>query len=221
VTEKIDVAEATVYNTQGIMVRTLSLDDRVFGVPINVAVMHQALKRQLANKRQGTADTKTRAEVSGGDSKPWRQKGTGRARQGSIRAPQWYHGGIVFGPHPRSYVQAMPRKARRLALRSALSSKVAEKQLIIVDELTLPAPKTKEMVALLSRLRVTSSALVVLPEHDEIIERAARNLPTVKTLVARNLNVRDILTYDYLIMPQGAVPIIQQIYGDSGAGGEG
>jgi len=169
--------------------------------------------RQLANARQGTADTKTRAEVSGGGAKPWHQKGTGRARQGSIRAPHWRHGGVVFGPTPRSYEQKMPRKMRRLALRSALSVKVAEGQFRVVDEMKLDAPKTREMERILDNLQIPSSALILLPAANPAVQKSAANLPDVKTLRANYLNVRDLLQYDWLVMPLDAIKVIEGYLG--------
>jgi large subunit ribosomal protein L4 len=189
------------------------LREDIFGVPINQAVMHQALVRQLTNARLGTHKTKTRGQVRGGGRKPWRQKGTGRARHGSIRAPQWRKGGIAFGPRPRSYRQKMPRKMRRLALRSALSVKAAEQQIVVVDALEVPVPKTKEMVAILDGLAIPSSALILLPEENESLERSANNLPDVKTLRAQYLNIRDILGHDYLLMPLEAVKVIESFLG--------
>lgn len=203
----------SVYDMTGEVVDKVELRDDIFGISPNEAVMHQALVRQMANARLGTHKTKTRGEVSGGGRKPWRQKGTGRARHGSIRESQWRGGGTVFGPSPRSYRQRMPRKMRRLALRSALSVKAAEGQIIVLDKLDLPAPKTKGMLATLGRLGVDSSALILLPERDENVERSASNLSDVKTLRAQYLNVRDLLGYDYLLMPLGAIKIIESILG--------
>jgi large subunit ribosomal protein L4 len=169
--------------------------------------------RQLANARLGTHKTKTRGEVSGGGRKPWRQKGTGRARHGSIREPQWRGGGTVFGPQPRSYRQKMPRKMRRLALKSALSVKAADEQILVLDVLEMPEPRTREMEAILDNLDVDSTALILLPERNNNVEKSANNLPYVKTLGAQYLNVRDILGYDYLIMPLGALQVIETILG--------
>ncbi len=176
--------------------------------------MHQALVRQLSNARLGTAKTKTRSEVRGGGRKPWRQKGTGRARHGSIREPQWRGGGIAFGPRPeRNYKKRMPRKMRRLALRSALSVKAAEGQIVLLDELCVPVAKTREMVALLDRLTVDSSALILLPQRDEAAERSTRNLPQVKTLHVSYLNIRDLFTYDYVLIPLAALAAIEGLLG--------
>lgn len=205
--------QVPVHNMAGEVVGHTELREDIFGVPINQAVMHQALVRQLANARLGTHKTKTRKEVRGGGRKPWRQKGTGRARQGSIRAPQWRKGGTVFGPRPRSYRQRMPRKMRRLALRSALSVKAAEQQIVVVDTLEMLAPKTKEMVTMLDDLAISSSALILLPEKDETVERSANNLPDVKALRAQYLNIRDILGYDCLLMPLEAMKVIESFLG--------
>jgi len=202
-----------VRNMDGETVDEVELRDDIFAIPVNVSVMHQALVRQLANARQGTASTKTRANVSGGGRKPWRQKGTGRARHGSIREPQWRGGGIVFGPHPRSYRQKMPRKMRRLALRSALSAKAAEQQIVILDKLEMEEPKTKAMVAVFDNLAVDSTVLVLLPEKNENVEKSLRNLPYAKVLRASCLNVRDILSYDYLIMPLRSLEVVESILG--------
>jgi len=208
------VPQASVYNMAGEIVDKVELAEDIFAVEINPPVMHQALARQQANARQGTADTKRRGEVSGGGSKPWRQKGTGRARQGSTRSPLWKGGGIVFGPHPRKYTQAMPRQARQLALKSALTAKAVEQRLIVVDELRVSAPKTKEMVAILEQLAIPSSALILLAERDEDLEKAARNLPLVKTLPVQALNLADLLKYDYLVVPTAALAAIQEAFGD-------
>lgn len=200
-------------NLEGEIVGEVELRDDIFAAPIHEPVMHQALLRQLANARLGTSNTKTRSDVSGGGKKPWRQKGTGRARQGSIRAPHWRKGGIVFGPHPRSYAQAMPRKMRRLALRSALSVKAAEEQIIVVQDLALDAPKAKIMRQVLDNLTGDGTALILLPERNEAVELSARNLPDVKTLRAHYLNVHDLLTYDYVVMPVSAIQAIESFLG--------
>lgn len=202
-----------VRNMAGETVNEIELRDDIFGVEPHKAVMHQAVLRQLANARLGTADTKTRSEVSGGGRKPWRQKHTGRARQGSTRAPHWRHGGIVFGPHPRSYRQRMPRKMRHLALKSALSVKAAEGSLVLLDDLAIPAPKTADLLTVLDNLHIDSSALILLPERDMNVEQSTRNIPDVKTLRATCLNVVDILNYDTLILPVKALPVIEQILG--------
>lgn len=206
--------QVPVLNTAGEVVDHIQLNENIFGIEPHEAVMHQALVRQLSNARLGTAKTKTRGEVSGGGRKPWRQKGTGRARHGSIREPQWRGGGVVFGPRPgRNYKKRMPRKMRRLALRSALSVKAAEGRVVVLDELRLPEPKTREMVALLDRLAMDSSVLILLPQKDEAVERSARNLPWVKTLRANYLNIRDLFAYDYLLMPLAALTTIEDFLG--------
>ena len=204
-----------VRNLAGETVGEIDLNDSVFGIEPNVAVMHQALVRQMANARLGTHKTKKRDEVSGGGRKPWRQKGTGRARQGSIRAPHWKGGGVVFGPQPRSYAKKMNRKMRRLALRSALSAKAAESQVVVLDTLELAEPKTKAMSEILARLNVDSSVLILLPEANANVERSARNLGTVKTLRANCLSVRDLLGYDVIVMPREAVDMIHTLLGEA------
>lgn len=205
--------QVLVHNIQGETVGEVELRDDIFGLEPNVAVMHQALVRQLANARLGTHKTKKRKEVSGGGRKPWRQKGTGRARQGSIRAPQWRGGGTVFGPQPRSYNQKMPRQMRRLAYRSALSVKAQQGQIVVLDALQVEVPKTREMIAVLDRLNVDSSVLILLPQRNENVEKSARNIPDAKTLRASYLNVRDLLNYDYLVMPLAALEVIEGILG--------
>jgi large subunit ribosomal protein L4 len=205
--------QAPVYNVQGEQVREAELRDEIFAAPINEALMHQALVRQLANARLGTHKTKTRGEVRGGGRKPWRQKGTGRARQGSIRAPHWRGGGIVFGPGPRSYEQKMPRKMRHQALRSALSVKAAESQLVLLDALEMAEPRTKEILGMLKKLGIESSTLILLPGRDEVVLRSVQNLPEVRTLVAQYLNVRDLLKYDFILMPLASLEVIEGILG--------
>ena len=205
--------QVPVYNIQGEQVSETELRDDIFDVPINQALMHQALMRQLANARLGTHRTKTRGEVSGGGRKPWRQKGTGRARQGSIRSPQWRGGGAVFGPSPRSYRQKMPRKMRRQALRSALSVKMSESQVRVLDAFEMSAPKTREVLGILQNLGIESSALILLPQRDDAILRSVRNLPKVRTLVAQYLNVRDLLKYDYILMPLASLEVIEGLLG--------
>jgi len=204
---------ALVRNIQGETIDEVELRDDIFSVEPNVPAMHQALMRQLANARLGTHKTKKRKEVSGGGRKPWRQKGTGRARQGSIRAPQWRGGGTVFGPQPRSYRQKMPRKMRHLAYRSALSVKAREGQIVLVDEFQMEVPKTQEMLGILDRLAVDSSVLILLPQQDENVEKSARNIPDVKTVRASYLNVRDLLNYDYLMIPLASLEVIERVLG--------
>jgi large subunit ribosomal protein L4 len=205
--------QVPVYNIQGEQVSEAELQDDIFAVPVNQALMHQALLRQLANARLGTHKTKTRGEVRGGGRKPWRQKGTGRARQGTIRAPQWRGGGTVFGPTPRSYAQKMPRKMRRQALRSALSVKAAESQIVLLDGIEMTGPKTKEIKGILDNLGIESTALILLPQRDEAILRSASNLSEVRTLVAQYLNVRDLLKFDYLLVPLASLEVIEGILG--------
>lgn len=202
-----------VFNMAGAQVGERDLPDAIFGVAVNQDVMHQAVVRQFANARLGTHQTKTRSDVRGGGKKPWRQKGTGRARQGTIRAPQWRGGGTVFGPHPRSYAQKMPRKMRQLALKSALSDKLASEQVILLEALNMEAPRTKDFIAFLDNISMESNALVLLPEQNVVVEKSARNLPYVKLLRANCLNVRDILYYDYLIIPLAALDMIEEIWG--------
>ena len=206
--------QVPIINVEGAQVGIADLRDDIFNIEPNRAVMHQALVRQLANARLGTVKTKTRAEVSGSGIKMWRQKGTGRARQGQKRAPHWRKGGIVFGPRPRSYEQAMPKKMRRLALKSALSVKAQAGQLVLVDGLALAAPKTKEVAGLVKRLANDRSTLIILPaanDNDNVV-RSARNLVRVKTLRHDYLNVRDLLGYDVLLMPVTAIEQIETHY---------
>lgn len=194
-----------VKNVAGEQVGEIELSDAVFAAPVNNALMHQALVRQLANARLGTHDTKGRAEVSGGGRKPWRQKGTGRARQGSIRAPQWIGGGTVFGPTPRKYTQSLNKKMQRAALRSALSVKASARQIVVVDAITVDEPKTKQMVQILDNLGANGrSVLLVLAEKNEPVWRSAHNLPKVKTLISGYINVRDLLGHDTIVLAQDA-----------------
>jgi len=206
--------QVSLKNMEGNEVGSVELSDAIFAANINTTVMHQALVRQLANRRLGTHKTKTRSEVRGGGRKPWRQKGTGRARQGTIRAPQWRGGGTVFGPSPRSYSQNMPRKMRRIALRSALSVKAQEDQIVVLDEVQMSAPRTRDMASMLEALDVERSALLLLPEADSNIELSARNLPNVRILRASYLNVRDLLGYGTIVIPQDVLPIIESFLGD-------
>jgi large subunit ribosomal protein L4 len=208
---KVDVV-----NTKGEKVSTVELPPEIFEAPIRRELMHQALVRQMANARQGTHKTKTRGEVSGGGRKPWRQKGTGRARQGSTRAAQWVGGGKIHTPRPRDYTQEMPRKMRRAALRSALSDKAAHSGIVILDELKLEEPKTKEMAGILRNLVGEVSALILLAEADERVERSVRNLPEAKTLRASYLNVRDVVGFDRIILPLGALQAVTLHLGQAG-----
>lgn len=205
--------QVVVRNMAGERVGETVLRDDIFGIEPNIPVMHQALVRQLANRRLGTHDTKTRGEVNRTKAKWYRQKGTGRARHGSRNAPIFVGGGIAHGPHPRSYVQKMPRKMRRLALRSALSVKAAAERIIVLDKLELEAPRTRAMVDTLRNLNVDGSAVILLAGHNTNVELAARNVPGVLTLQASYLNVRDLLQHDYLIMPTDALATIEQWLG--------
>ncbi len=200
-------------NMAGAEVGQVELNDTIFAAPVNKPLMHQALVRQLANARLGTHKVKGRSEVAGGGRKPWKQKGTGRARQGSTRAAQWRGGGIIFGPTPRSYEQDMPRKMRRAALCSALSVKVADDKVLVLEELAMAEPKTRLMRDMLQGLTVDSSALILLAEANDNVERSANNLSGVKLLRASYLNIRDLLNYDYVIIPQDALDVIQGILG--------
>jgi len=201
-----------VYNMNGEIVDSIDLSDNVFGVKINEKVMHAAVVNQLANKRQGTQSTKTISEVRGGGAKPWRQKGTGRARQGSIRSAQWVGGGVALGPKPRSYKYRIPKKMRRLALKSALSSKVLDKNIIVLDDFRMPEIKTKEAVKVLKNLNVDSSALVVLSSVDENVVKSVRNIPGIKTSYVNTINTYDILKYKKLIVTKDAVSKIEEVY---------
>jgi large subunit ribosomal protein L4 len=198
----------------GKVVDETELRDDIFGIAPNEAVMHQAMVRQLSNARLASAKTKTRGEVRGGGRKPWRQKGTGRARHGSIREPQWRGGGVVFGPRAgRNYGKDMPRKMRRLALRSALSAKARDGQLVLLDNLEMTTPKTKDMLSLLEVVAGESSALILLPDKDLNVEKSVNNLPHAKTLHARYLNLVDIFGHEYLVMPLAAVKVIEEFLG--------
>lgn len=206
------MSEARVVDASGTVTGTLPLPDAVFNATVNRSVMHQALLRQLANARQGTHDTRTRAEVSGGGRKPYRQKGTGRARQGSIRAPQWEGGGVVFGPHPRSYRLAMPRKQRRLALRGALTTRAQEGGVIVLDAFSLEAPRTRAVVDLLRAVEAGRRVLLVLGSHDEMLEKSARNIPEVQVVLASNLSVRDLLAAETVLMTRDAVEHVEEAW---------
>ena len=205
----------TVYNMAGEAVEKLELSEQVFGVTPNVAVLHQVVTAQLVNRRQGNASTKTRSEVSGGGKKPYKQKGTGRARQGSIRAPHYRHGGVVFGPKPKEFHQDVPKKMRRLAIKSALSDKVANEQLIVLRDLALESPRTKEMLALLANLPVNGKKiLMMLPKRDENIVLSTRNIPSAKVQHVSSINVVELLKHDYVIMPKETVRWIELVFGE-------
>jgi len=206
----------TVYNMAGEAIKQLELSEQVFGVIPNTAVLHQVVTAQLVNRRQGNASTKTRSEVSGGNKKPYRQKGTGRARQGSTRAPQFRHGGVVWGPKPHPYHHDVPRKMRRLAIRSVLSDKVANDNLIVVDELTLEQPRTKEMLELLSKLPSAAGkkVLMMLPKRDENVVLSTRNIPTAKVQHVSSINVVELLKHDYVVMPVKTVRWLELVFGE-------
>ena len=205
------MANVSVYNMEGKEVGTMELNDAVFGVEVNEHLVHMAVVAQLANKRQGTQKAKTRSEVSGGGRKPWRQKGTGHARQGSTRAPQWTGGGVVFAPTPRDYSIRLNRKEKRLALKSALTSRVQEQKFIVLDELKFDEIKTKKMQAVLDALNV-NKALVVLNENDQNVVKSARNIENVQTALTNTINVYDILKYNTVIVTKAAVATIEEVY---------
>ena len=204
---KIDV-----YDVNGKKVKELELNESVFGIEPNENVVHSVVVNYLANQRQGTQNTKTRAEVSGGGRKPWRQKETGRARQGSIRAPQWIKGGIALGPRPRSYVYKVNKKERALAVRSVLSAKVQEQELVVVDKLSLKEIKTAEMVKTLANLKVEGKAVVLLPANDVNVQKSARNIEGVKTLTVDTINVYDLLKYNKLVVTEDTVKKLEEVY---------
>ncbi len=205
------MANVSVYNMEGNEVGTMELNDAVFGVEVNEHLVHLAVVSQLANKRQGTQSAKTRSEVSGGGKKPWRQKGTGHARQGSTRAPQWTGGGMVFAVKPRDYTIRLNRKEKRLALKSALTSRVAENKFIVLDELKMDDYKTKAMKKVLDSLKV-EKALVVMDQKDEKVIKSAANLPGVKTALTSTINVYDILKYNTVVTTKAAVAAIEEVY---------
>ena len=204
---KIDV-----YNIEGKKVSDIELNEAIFGIEPNEAVVHSVLINFLANQRQGTQSTKTRSEVSGGGRKPWRQKGTGRARQGSIRAPHWVGGGIALGPKPRSYKYRVNKKERRLAIKSMLSSKVLENQLVVVDKMDLKEIKTKNMVNALNSLKVEGKTLILLPEKNENVQKSARNIEGVKTTLVNTINVYDLLKYKNLVITLDTVKKLEEVY---------
>ena len=205
------MATVSVLNTDGKEVEKLELSDKIFGVEINEAIVHKAVVTTLANRRQGTQSALTRSEVSGGGRKPWRQKGTGHARQGSIRAPQWTGGGVVFVPKPRDYSKKINKKEARLALFSALTAKVQENKLIVVDELTMNEPKTKDFVKILSNINATK-ALIVLEGENNSVVLSARNIPDVKTETRNAINVYDVVKYDSLVITKDAVKALEEVY---------
>ncbi len=201
-----------VYNIEGKKVSTIDLKEEIFGIKPNEKVVHSVLVNYLANQRQGTANTKTRSEVSGGGRKPWRQKGTGRARQGSIRAPQWFKGGIALGPKPRSFTYRVNKKERQLAIKSVLSSKVIENNLVVVDKISFDEIKTKNMVTALSNLKVEGKTLILLPEKNENVQKSARNIEGVKTTLVNTINVYDLLKYNKLVLTVDSVKSLEEVY---------
>ena len=201
-----------VLNMAGAEVGTVELNDGIFGIEPNTAVVHEVVKNHLANCRQGTQSALTRAEVSGGGKKPWRQKGTGHARQGSTRAPQWTHGGIVFAPKPRSYSYVLNKKVKRLAMKSALSAKAAAGEIIVVDSIKMDSIKTKDFRAFLNAVKADGKSLVVTPAKDEIVVKSARNIPGVETSMANLINVYDILKAKYLVLDKEALTVIEEVF---------
>ncbi|MBR3882355.1 MAG: 50S ribosomal protein L4 [Clostridia bacterium] len=201
-----------VYNVNGKKVSTVDLKEEIFGIEPNEAVVHTVLVNYLANQRQGTQSTKTRSEVRGGGRKPWRQKGTGRARQGSIRAPQWIKGGIALGPKPRSYKYRVNKKERQLAIKSLLSSKVLENNLVVVDKFDFKEIKTKQMADAMKNLKVDATALVVLPTNNEIVQKSARNLADVRTSSVNTINVYDLLKYKKLVLTVDTIKKLEEVY---------
>src|SRR5690554_1481571 len=204
--------KVNVYNMLGDQVGEIELNDNIFGVEVNQHVVYEVVKNQLANKRQGTQSAKTRAEVRGGGRKPWRQKGTGRARQGSIRAPHFTGGGVTFAPKPRDYSYKVPKKVKRLAMKSALTSKVLNNEIIVIDEIKLDGPKTKEMVNFLNNIKADKKALIVMGEKSENVVKSARNIPNVETTLVNTLNVYDILKYNSFIITEDAVKKVEEVY---------
>ena len=204
--------KVSVYNVEGKKVSDVDLKEEIFGIEPNEAIIHSVLVNYLANQRQGTQSTKTRAEVRGGGRKPWRQKGTGRARQGSIRAPQWIKGGIALGPKPRSYKFTVNRKERQLAVKSMLSMKVLEQSMVVVDKLAFDEIKTKNMVSALNNLKVTGKTLVMLPEKNENVQKSARNIEGVKTTLVNTINVYDLLKYNNLVVTLDTVKKLEEVY---------
>jgi large subunit ribosomal protein L4 len=200
------------YNMNGEKIGDIELKDEIFGIDINEEAVHLAVLNQLANRRQGTHSTKTKSEVRGGGIKPWRQKGTGRARQGSIRSAQWIKGGIIFGPKPRNYKYTLPKKVKRLALKSALSSKVADNKLIVLDNLVLDEIKTKRMAEILKKFNINESVLIVLPDKNDNIEKSSRNIEGVKTALVNTINVFDILKYNSFLITKDAVEKVEEVY---------
>lgn len=204
--------KVALYNLSGEQIDDIELKDSVFGIEVNQHVLYEVVKNQLANKRQGTQSVKTRSEVRGGGRKPWRQKGTGRARQGSIRAPHWVGGGVSFAPKPRDYSYSVPKKVRRLAMKSALSSKVIDNEIIVLDEFKMDQPKTKEIANILKNLNSSKKALIVMDKKDENVVKSAKNMPGVSTTLVNTLNVYDILNHDTFIITKEAAKKVEEVY---------
>ncbi|WP_353094229.1 50S ribosomal protein L4 [Tissierella praeacuta] len=204
--------KVNVYNMLGEQVGEIELNDSIFGIEVNQHVVYEVVKNQLANKRQGTQSVKTRAEVRGGGRKPWRQKGTGRARQGSIRAPHFTGGGVTFAPKPRDYSYSVPKKVKRLAMKSALTSKVLQNEIIVIDEINLDAPKTKDMANFLNKINADKKALIVMGEKNANVIKSANNIPNVQTALVNTLNVYDILKYNSFIITKDAVRKVEEVY---------
>lgn len=204
--------KVSLYNMEGKQVGDIELSENIFGAEVNKEVLHQVVVNYLANQRQGTQSTKTRSEVSGGGKKPYKQKGTGRARQGSTRATQWIKGGIALGPKPRTYKYSVPKKIKRIAIKSALSSKVASNEILVLDTLEMTEIKTKKMIEVLENLKVDTKTLIVLPEKNENVEKSARNIPNIKLTKVNTLNVYDILNCDKFIITKDAVAKVEEVY---------
>jgi large subunit ribosomal protein L4 len=204
--------KVNVYNVLGETVGEIELNDEIFNIEVNEHAVYEVVKNQLANKRQGTQSAKTRAEVRGGGRKPWRQKGTGRARQGSIRAPQWPGGGVVFAPKPRDYSYKVPKKVKRIAMKSALTSKVLNEEIIVLEDLNLETPKTKEMAKILGNINARKKALIVIDDKNINVIKSARNIPNVETTNVNTLNVYDILNFDSFIITKDAVKKVEEVY---------
>ncbi|HHY06168.1 MAG TPA: 50S ribosomal protein L4 [Clostridia bacterium] len=204
--------KVALYNISGEQIAEIELNDAIFGIEPNEAVVHEAVVMQLASLRRGTHATKTRAEVRGGGRKPWRQKGTGRARVGSIRSPLWRKGGITFGPQPRDYAYRLPRKKARLAVKSVLSAKVKANEMVVLDQLEFPEPKTKQMLEVLGKLKIKEKVLVVTAEQNDNVQKSGRNIPGVKFLTAEGINVYDLLNYDRLLITKDAVTKLEEVF---------
>jgi large subunit ribosomal protein L4 len=204
--------QVDLYDMNGKVVGTIELKDEIFGIDVHEGVLHAAIVNQLANKRQGTQSALTKSEVRGGGRKPWRQKGTGRARQGSIRSAQWIKGGVVFAPKPRDYSYSLPKKVRRLALKSALSSKVRDNEIIVLDILDMDEIKTKQMASIMGNLNIDTTSLLVMHEKNKNVELSARNLPSVKTSYVNTINAYDILKYDKFVVTKDAIKKIEEVY---------